>query len=197
MSVLEDGARFVFCDSDSGSTESISRTGRAWSLGRKVECIAGDGVGGLAALASVCSPDALPQALALVDPFEPLERTASGSDPLDLFALLADRGVKVLLWYVDDLPKHPQITAGRIRDGLRERGVDLDGQRTWWGDLYLDRTDTADDELSACGLLTTNLSPQNTAATERLGERLAALYPGSAFWPKGASAAGAASTAQS
>jgi hypothetical protein len=185
LSLLGDRARYVLCDSDSGSTETLNRMTRSSGLQERAVCIDGDGVGSLAALAAGCPSEQAEWTVALIDPFEPFEPTASRRDPLDLFLLLASRGVRSLLWHPDELPKYEGIATANVRAALLAKGFEPDGPAVWWGVVRVDRTGRRDDELTASGLVAANFPAESTAAVSRLGEELAALYPGGRLttWP--------------
>jgi hypothetical protein len=182
--------RFVFCDLDGTSLTSIRTGTRALGVrDAAVRCVEGDGVGALWELAEGLEAG-LGSVLAFMDPYNPLEVTASGRHTLELFGYLSRLGVRGVLWF------GYAEAAGKARYEAAIRAVaanyGLAGERLWCGQIVLAGLGKpgfgVNPGVLGCGLVTSHLSAAAVGACERLGRALVEVYEGAVF-PGGESGA--------
>ena len=183
MAVLGRTAReYRLADTDPASAGDL-RAVAARLVGRnRVTVVEGDGVAALSAALAALGPAGAASTLALVDPYQSLQPTASGISPAELWARLGARGVRAMLWYgFETLADHDEIVAG-IRAALRQEGVDPRGVPLWAGEITVAGFGAhplpCSPGVAGCGIACANLDQRATAACEELGMALGAVYAG-------------------
>jgi hypothetical protein len=130
-------------------------------------------------------PAAASTTFALIDPYQPLEPTAAGLRPAELWARLASRGIKTMLWYgFETVAAQAETTTG-IGTALDRHGVE---GRVWAGEITVagfgSHLPAWNPGVPGCGIVCANLSERATAACEELGTALRSIYA-SAVLPNG------------
>jgi len=117
-----------------------------------------------------------------------LAPTAAGLSPAELWASLAGRGVKAVLWYGFETVAGHAVTTDGIRAALDRYGVSGRGSSLWAGEITVAgvRQPPAcwDPGVPGCGILCANLSQPATVACQELGAALQSPYSG-AVLPNG------------
>ena len=172
LRILGEVAFYRFCDLDEASLADIQACAAGLGLPPgAVQVIRADGLATLGAAARSLSAAEAQATLALIDPFHPLRRGASGLHALDLFGLLAGYGMRTVLWTCYQTPEEAQAWWATVRADLAGFGG------LWAGQIALrDARAASRAGLLGCGIMCANLRPETTAACARLGEALAAAY---------------------
>jgi hypothetical protein len=125
-----------------------------------------------------------------MDPYNPLEVTASGRHTLELFGYLSRLGVRGVLWFGYEDAADKVRHEGAIRAVAADYG--LAGERLWCGQIVLAGMGEPGFEVNpgvmGCGLVTSHLSAAAVGACGRLGRALVEAYAGAVF-PGGESGA--------
>jgi 23S rRNA A2030 N6-methylase RlmJ len=181
MAVLGVTAReYRLADSDPESIADLRPTAVRLVGRDRVAVIMGDGVVALLEGFSTLEPVAARTTLALIDPYQPFERTAAGLSPAELWARLAGRGVKAMLWYgFETVTDQAAITAG-IGAALDRQNVESCAIPVWAGEITVagfgSHLPSWNPGVPGCGIVCANLSEQATAACEELGTALRSIY---------------------
>jgi hypothetical protein len=183
VSVLGQTVReYRLADLDPHSVDGL-RASVAELAGRdRVTAVEGDGIAAILKALATLEPAAARSTFALLDPYRPLEPTAAGVSPADLWARLSGRGVRTMLWYgFATTGDHSEVTAG-IRAALDREGVDPRQARVWAGEITVAGFGAQplpwDPGVPGCGIACANLSHQATAVCEALGNALQTIYAG-------------------
>lgn len=166
MSILGRNARFLFCDLDRESVESLHAASGAFDA-RVVEQ---DGVATIACAADDASFDPS-TALVQIDPFDPHERIPPATmTPVDLAGSLAERGFRVLYWYGYEALSE----RGWAREAISARAS---GRSLWCGDVWMPASFVYDERPGGwgCGVVLANATPEVTRVCGRLGTALERL----------------------
>jgi 23S rRNA A2030 N6-methylase RlmJ len=175
MRILGPGTKFVLCDIDAGSVESLRSS--ALELGiPQARCENGDGHDVLWDELGHLSKTRAQRLFVHLDPWSCLAPSEStGRTSLDMFRELSRKGAAVVLWVGFDSIAQ--------RNTILER---FDGG-DWFGEMQLDLIKTPRPELNpgifGCGLYCANLSAQAVQAMERLGSGLVSIYAAACIPP--------------
>jgi 23S rRNA (adenine2030-N6)-methyltransferase len=173
MRALGQGARYLFCDTDPESVQSLRKA--AAHIGVRV--VEEDGVSTIrreAAIAGVSPSDVLVH----IDPYEPHERlTPDGMTPVELAASLAGRGYRVFYWYGYDSIDKRAWARKEISRLVPE--VDL-----WCGDLLIPSPFVYPERSGVwgCGVVLANMTATEVQMCARLGRALERIRP-TTCWP--------------
>jgi 23S rRNA (adenine2030-N6)-methyltransferase len=170
MEVLGDTATYLLCDLDPGSVADLTRSAREIDLGDFVRVERADGLATVRSEARALPADAASATFVLIDPLDERERSADGTDALDLFADLVTGGFPILLWHgYDDIADRDAIrTRGAVADGPTH-SLDIDT-------AFLRGESTLSPGVAGCAVFLANVSADDVDHAERLGRQLAALY---------------------
>jgi 23S rRNA A2030 N6-methylase RlmJ len=172
LRILGEVTFYRFCDLDETSLKDIRAS--AMQLGFPpggVQVARADGLATLSAAGRALSGAEARATLALLDPFRPLERSATGLHALGLFEQLARQGVRTVLWYGYKTAAEEEAWWIAVQPSLKV--VD----EVWFGQIDLvDERAARTAGLLGCGILCANLSPQTAAYCATLGNALAAVY---------------------
>lgn len=172
LRILGEVTFYRFCDLDETSLKDIRAS--AALLGFPpggVQVARADGLATLSAAGKALSGAEARDTLALLDPFRPLERSATGLHALDLFEQLARRGVRTVLWYGYQTEEEEEAWWTAAQPSLRI--VD----EVWFGQIDLvDEQAERTAGLLGCGILCANLSRETATRCAGLGQALAAAY---------------------
>jgi 23S rRNA (adenine2030-N6)-methyltransferase len=180
MTILGRSAEYLFCDTDSRSIDSIRRVAQARGLSvTRVRCLVEDGLAILQKNLSETSDQSLARQFALIDPYNPFERSRDGIHATDLFFRMTSKGAKAMLWYGWDTSETREQIWTLLRESFRSHGPK--GLRSYWcGEIALAEGDRLDRSacpgVNGCGVLCANLSDASVHACTRLGNSLAATY---------------------
>jgi 23S rRNA A2030 N6-methylase RlmJ len=189
MSVLGTTAReYRLAETDPVSLGDLRAAGRLVGPGR-VTVVDGDGVAAVLHASAGLDPASGPTTFALVDPYQALQPTTAGLSPAELWARLARRGGRTMLWYgFETTADHAQTSAGLLA-ALDRAGVDPGRARLWAGEITVAGFGAHpvawNPGVPGCGIACANLGDRSVAACEALGAALQALYAG-ARTPAGA-----------
>jgi len=163
--VLGSGCRYLLCDLDPESAESLRAMGHDHRLDLRV--VEGDGVSTIQREAAITN--ARPADVFVhIDPYDPFERsTPDAWTPIELAGELAARGYRLLYWYgyesVDD--------RGWAKSAISSRAPQAE---VWCGDMlvpspfvYPERPGTW-----GCGIVLANMTSVEAEACHRLGTAL-------------------------
>lgn len=170
MEVLGDAATYLLCDLDPGSVADLTRSARELDLADFVRVERADGLATIRSEAQRLTAEGAASTFVLVDPLDDSERSADGTDALDLFSHLAAAGFPAVLWHGYDAPAD--------RDAVRSRGA-VAGTSTHSLDVetaFLRGETTLSPGVGGCGVLLANVPADDVDHAERLGRQLAALY---------------------
>jgi 23S rRNA (adenine2030-N6)-methyltransferase len=170
MEVLGDTATFLLCDLDAGSVADLTRSARELDLSDVVRVERADGLATIWANAQDLPPGAAASTFVLLDPFDPIERSADGMDTLDLLSRLAAGGFPSILWHgYDDAVGRDEILARVAVDRAAAHTLDI-------GTAFLRGETTLDPGVAGCAMILQNVEPDDVDHAERLGRQLAACY---------------------
>ena len=173
---------YRLADTDPDSAADLRKAAARLAGPDRVEVVEGDGVTALVEAFSRLEPAAASTTFALIDPSPPLAPTAGGRSPAELWAMLASRGVKAMLWYgFSTVADRAEMAAAVDRHGVEGR--------LWAGEITVagfgPHPPAWDPGVPGCGIVCANLSEQATAACEELGTALRSIYA-NAVLPNGA-----------
>ena len=166
---LGQNARYIFCDIDPESVASL----RIASAGLDARVIKGDGVAAITRAAQRACVDPA-DVLVHIDPFDPHERQAPGSQtPLELAGWLAGAGYRVLYWYGYEAVEQ----RGWARDAIARLAPDA---ALWCGDALIPAPFIYPDRSGAwgCGVVLANATRAETDLCQRLGHALERISAG-------------------
>ena len=179
MTLLRDRAEdFLFCDIDPDSLDTIRQCARQFGLAEDaVRTEERDGIAVLSDSLSALSDDEAAATFAHVDPYDPSALSDNGVTSIDVFARLAHRQAKAMLWYGFRVRTERRELLAKVEDALAAGALD---RPVWLGDITLDAIDipdlTFDPGVLGCGVLCSSLGDGSIDACERLGEALAETY---------------------
>ncbi|MBV8886497.1 MAG: 23S rRNA (adenine(2030)-N(6))-methyltransferase RlmJ [Chroococcidiopsidaceae cyanobacterium CP_BM_RX_35] len=203
MSLLGDWARYLYCDLDRESLETIKVCARELGVASElVETVCGEGIAVLYEHLLILDVNNASSVLALLDPFHPFERNERGYNSIDLFRDLTIKGVKAALWYgFDSLTGNDPETYINSRAGRHEqlrRVLHIKEEDTafsnklWCGEIFLKEIEQlqfrVNPSVLGCGFLYANLSSESIRACELLAIGLVSIYQNSRL-PDGSSGA--------
>jgi Ribosomal RNA large subunit methyltransferase D, RlmJ len=174
------GREYCVADTDPASIADLRWTAARLVGLDRVRIVEGDGVAAILEALSKLTAAAASTAFALIDPYRPLAPTAAGLSPAELWAKLASRSVKTVLWYgFETVADHGVIIDG-IRAALDRYGVQGRGSRIWAGEITVagfgGDLPAWNPGVPGCGILCANLTQQATVACQELGSALQSLY---------------------
>jgi 23S rRNA A2030 N6-methylase RlmJ len=168
---LGTAARYLLCDLDADSAESLRVMGRDHCLDLRV--VQSDGVSVIVSAANV--NDARPSdVLVHIDPFDPFERsTPDALTPIALAGELARRGYRVFYWYGYE----STAERGWARDAISRRAPEA---QLWCGDMLVPSPFVFPDRPGAwgCGIVLANMTWAEAEACHRLGAALQRISSG-------------------
>jgi hypothetical protein len=172
--------QYCVADTDPASVADLRRTAARLVGCDQVMVVEGDGVAAILEALPRLEAGAASTTFALIDPYRPLEPTAAGLSPAELWSSLASRGVKTMLWYgFETVADHAEITNG-IRAALDRHGIEGRGSSIWAGEITVagfgSDLPAWNPGVPGCGILCANLSQQATVACQELGSALRSLY---------------------
>jgi Ribosomal RNA large subunit methyltransferase D, RlmJ len=171
---------YCVADTDPASFADLRGTAARLVGFDRVRVVEGDGVAAILEALSRLEAAAASTAFALIDPYRPLEPTAAGLSPAELWARLASRGVKTVLWYgFETVADHAETIDG-IRAALDRYGVEGRGSSIWAGEITVagfgSDLPAWNPGVPGCGILCANLTQQATVACQELGSALESLF---------------------
>jgi hypothetical protein len=179
---------YRLADTDPQSVADLRRTAAQLVRRDQVTVVEGDGVAALVTALSRLQPATASTTFALIDPYQLLAPTAAGLSPAELWAMLASRGVKTMMWYgFETVAGQAEMAAGieaaLDRHGARGRDISL-----WAGEVTVagfgGNLPAWNPGVPGCGIVCANLSEQAAAACDELGTALEFIYA-SAVLPNG------------
>ena len=180
MTLLGRSAEYLFCDTDSRGIDSIRRVARTRGLpDTRARCLVEDGIAAIQKNLSETSDQSLADLFALIDPYDPFERSRDGIHAADLFFRMTSKGAKAMLWYGWDTSEAREQIWTLLRESCRSQGPK--GMRSYWcGEIALAEGDGLDRSacpgVNGCGVLCANLSGISVRACTKLGNSLVATY---------------------
>ena len=176
MTMLGDATSYLLCDLDPESVTDLRRWSGELGL-HNCEVAETDG---MAAVAAWLDDEARGSGLVHIDPFDPDARSPGGYSALELAALVADSGTRLVYWY-----------------GYHERGdqswahqklATLTKVPLWCGDVLVTGATDAPGDLGRAttpgtgfGVILANVRADTAGACAALGEALSEAYAGAIF----------------
>ena len=163
--VLGANCRYLLCELDPASADSLRTMGHALNLELRV--VEGDGISAIRLESAICDlpPDGI---LVHVDPFDPFERsTSDGLTPIELAGDLAASGYRVFYWYgyesIED--------RGWAKAAISKRAPNAD---VWCGDMLVPSPFVYPDRpgVWGCGIVLANMTSVEAESCRRLGAAL-------------------------
>lgn len=193
MKTLGNAATYHFCDIDGVALVNVRESADALHISDdRVTNVEGDGVPVLASSILSTPAKECEKNFAFIDPYRLLVRSINKMNSFDLFAYLADRGVKTTLWYGYDTDELREMLFTGLKKSLAAYKVDLTKVSLWCGDINLvSMNDATFDEspgIMGCGMVCANLSEKAILACDGLGQELEKIYEKTKF-PDGHSGA--------
>jgi hypothetical protein len=181
MAVLGVAAReYCVADTDPESVTDLRRTAARLVGHDQVRVVEGDGVAAILEALPRLEPAAASATFALIDPYRPLEPTAAGLSPAQLWAKLASRGVKAMLWYGFETVADWAVVTDGIRAALDRHGAVGRSISVWAGEVTVagfgSQPPAWNPGVPGCGILCANLSQPATVTCQELGTALQSLY---------------------
>lgn len=164
--------RYVFCDLDSKSVQSLQSSAEEKSLAARVEVIHGDGMDTIWDQAQGLGPQQRGEVVIHIDPFDPFESSpARGLSAIDLARELSALGCKVIYWYGLDSVSDSSWAFNEI--------LEHSSGPVWCGEVSVDPAGSPmllEGILLGCGIVGTNLSSEAIDTLIGLGRALEAIY---------------------
>jgi 23S rRNA A2030 N6-methylase RlmJ len=172
--------RFLFCDIDGESIESIGRAAVERGMDHRLTLVRGDGLDAVRERAAAWPETDLRGVLVLIDPFDPFQVGAGGAGAITCFAELAARGATAIFWYALDTPRPSRAMLWfNIRRALADEPR-IDPASLWAGEMTLRDPGRANAEgisLNGCGLLAAHVPGDILEQWTSQGRAIAASYP--------------------
>lgn len=183
---------YLFCDLDGASLDNIRKSALpSNTTDLHIEYIKNDGVLALQQKALQLSQDDISKTFVHIDPYDPLEKSKTGINSIDLFCDMTQRGAKTMLWYGFDSQIVRKFICEAIETSPKNPKHDKISNCLWCGEINLSALETLDrinPGIKGCGILCGNLRKQTTDACSKLGKELAKIYEHARF-PDGTSGA--------
>jgi hypothetical protein len=172
MRALGTKARYLFCDLDPDTAQSLRAAGR--SLSMKVE--EADGISTILheADVSVANPS---DVLVHIDPYDPFERmTPDSLTPIELAGRLAERGYRVFFWYGYE----SMTERGWARETISRMSPNTS---LWCGDMIIPSPFVFPDRggVWGCGVVLAKMTKTEAEICHRLGTALERISTGDVF----------------
>jgi 23S rRNA A2030 N6-methylase RlmJ len=174
---------FLFCDVEADSIMNIRMMSPKLGVPpERLRLVHGDGLEALRTAARAARPEDVAEALAFLDPVDPLEACADHPRALELFAELSRIGVQTLLWYGYGTEAEQQAFHAALAAQLKQERLDPVTHNLWIGEIRLMHVrgfeEGFDPGVLGCGLLCANLSSSSLTLGTQLGQALERIYAG-------------------
>ena len=189
MKLLGDSAKYLFCDIDGQSLQTIRDT--AGGLGvtpEHLECIQADGVTTILQRSTTVEKGDLSKCFVHIDacagddPFGDSPARREAPAPIDAFCKLAERGFPCMFWYGLDGIQHRGECWDRMRKAIDAYLPEPSLADLWSAEIYLgifESKDYAENPgVRGCGILLANVPASVLIDCEDLGAALEQVYQG-------------------
>ncbi len=178
--------RFLFCDTDQSSLDSIVQTAQELDgPSHSVKTMRGNGLSHIRDRLKDMSFTQANNTFLLIDPYTVLESDSRGMTALDLFCQATLRGVKTMLWFGSKGKREQTELIQQLHQAFFMYHMDMEEHRLWLGQIHQSEvTDVYqgfNPGIWGCALLCANLCHNALATCAHLGQAVEQIYTDARF----------------